>query len=150
MAMTLVLVAGVALVACAGEDNQDSSNAGGTATVAAETSLRTIAPDDLAEKLNAKDFPLINVHIPYEGEIDDTDLFSPYNEIEQNVDRLPRDTQAKIVLYCRSGSMSQTAGETLVRLGYSNVWHLAGGMIAWEEAGYPLLMREGSIDASAP
>jgi len=36
----------------------------------------------LASMLQSKNFLLINVHIPYEGEIDRTDLFIPYNEIE--------------------------------------------------------------------
>ena len=36
----------------------------------------------LAVMLENKDFPLINVHIPYEGEIESTDEFVPFNEIE--------------------------------------------------------------------
>lgn len=143
----VALVVSVALVACGGGEGNDAAV---PETTAGGTTLQTIDPADLAEMLNAKDFPLINVHIPYEGEIDSTDLFIPFDQIEQNVDRLPDDTQAKIVLYCRSGAMSQTAGETLIRLGYTNVWHLNGGMIAWEAAGYPLLMREGSVDAIVP
>jgi len=34
--------------------------------------------------------------------------------------------------------MSAAAAEALVGLGYTNVWNLDGGMIAWEGAGYPL------------
>ena len=98
-----------------------------------------LSPAQLDELLQEKDFLLVNVHIPYEGEIDQTDLFIPYNEIEQNLDKLPADKDAKIVLYCRSGSMSATASRALVDLGYSNVWDLSGGWIAWEKEGYPLL-----------
>ena len=93
----------------------------------------------LAAMLQNKDFLLINVHIPYEGEIEGTDLFIPYNEVETNLDRLPADKDARLVVYCRSGSMSAIASRTLVGLGYTNVSNLDGGMIAWEQAGYPLV-----------
>ena len=38
----------------------------------------------------------------------------------------------------RSGRMSAIAAEALVGFGYTNVWDLKGGMIAWKEAGYPI------------
>jgi rhodanese-related sulfurtransferase len=93
----------------------------------------------LAAMLEDKEFPLINVHIPYQGEIEGTDSFIPFDEIGQNLDSLPSDKEARIVLYCRSGSMSATAARELVGLGYTDVWNLDGGMIAWKQAGYPLL-----------
>ena len=88
--------------------------------------------------LDTKDFALVNVHIPYEGEIAKTDAFVPYNEIEKNLDELPAGENARIVLYCRSGRMSAIAAETLARLGYTNVSNVEGGMIAWETLGFPL------------
>jgi rhodanese-related sulfurtransferase len=34
--------------------------------------------------------------------------------------------------------MSNIAAEKLVGLGYTNVWNLDGGMVAWEQAGLPI------------
>ena len=96
-----------------------------------------LSVQQLDDRLVAKDFTLVNVHIPYEGEIQNTDLFLPYDQIEESLDKLP-DKDSPIVLYCRSGRMSTIAAEALVALGYTRVFELKGGMVAWEQAGLPL------------
>lgn len=106
------------------------SVAGGSYTDVSVTELQTM--------LANKDFTFVNVHIPFEGDIANTDLSIPYNEIDQNLGQLPADKNAKIVLYCRSDRMSRIAAETLVALDYTNLWNLDGGMVAWEQAGLPL------------
>lgn len=70
--------------------------------VAGGGSYTDVGPAGLAAILEEMDFPLINVYIPYEGEIEGTDLFIPFDEIEQHLDKLPADEDARIVLYCRS------------------------------------------------
>ena len=94
--------------------------------------------DQLAKLMEDKDFSLVNVHIPYEGEIPQTDLFIPFNEIDEHLDELPA-REAPIVLYCRSGSMSTTAAKVLADEGYTNVMEVDGGFQAWQAAGYELL-----------
>jgi rhodanese-related sulfurtransferase len=96
-----------------------------------------ITVHQLAEMLPDKSFTLVNVHIPYEGELAQTDLFIPYNEMAANLAQLP-DKEAPIVLYCRSGRMSAIAAKELARRGYNNVMELNGGFIAWEAAGYEM------------
>jgi len=100
-------------------------------------SFTRVSPTELREMMRQEDIVLVNTHVPFEGNIPDTDASIPYDEIGRNLDRLPG-KDAKIVLYCRSGSMSAEAAETLVRLGYDDVWDLGGGMIAWKEAGFSL------------
>jgi rhodanese-related sulfurtransferase len=57
------------------------------------------------------------------------------------VNEYPADKNAKIVLYCRSGRMSTIVAKELVKAGYTNVWNLDGGMIAWEKAGFELIRK---------
>lgn len=96
---------------------------------------------ELAAMLSQKEFFLVNVHIPYEGEIKNTDAFIEYDKIADNLDKLPTDRNAKIVLYCRSGRMSEIAARELTRLGYTRVSDLFGGMIDWKKSGYEVIEK---------
>ena len=125
------------LAACAGSRAPATSSQPAKVLVPGG-SYTNVSVTQLKAMLDKKDFAFVNVHIPYEGEIAKTDAFVPYNEIEKNLDRLPADKNARIVLYCRSDRMSRIAAETLVGLDYTNIWNLDGGMLAWEQAGLPL------------
>ena len=131
-------VAALLLAACGRGNTLRGDGQLGQPVVAAGGTYRNISVAELQTMLTSKDFPFVNVHIPFEGNIAPTDLSIPYNQIEQQLDRLPADTTAKIVLYCRTGRMSEIAAEALVRRGYTNVFNLDGGMVAWEQAGLPL------------
>jgi phage shock protein E len=109
------------------------------ATESGKASYRDISPAELASMLQQKNFPLINVHVPYAGEIAGTDLFIDYREAAAKMGELPKNKNAKIVAYCRSGRMSAIAANVWADAGYTNVYNLAGGFEAWEAQGYPLL-----------
>jgi len=130
----LILLAAIVLAAC-----QSKPVVGETVTIA-DGSYKNISAQELNTMLKEKDFVFINVHIPFAGNITDTDLSIPYDEIgvPKNLSQLPIDKNAKIVLYCRSGRMSEIAAKELVSLGYTNIWNLAGGMVEWEQAGYEI------------
>ena len=132
IAFLLILSSALLLAACQPKPAPEEivSVAGG--------SYRNISPGDLSMMLKDKGFVLINVHTPFAGNIAGTDRAIPYDQIESNLSQLPGDKNAKIVLYCRSGRMSAMAAEALVKLGYTNVLNLKGGMAAWEQAGLSL------------
>ena len=97
-----------------------------------------ISVAELQGMLAQKNFPLINTHIPFQGDLPQTDLSIAYNEIDKHLNQLPADKNAPIVLYCRSGNMSTEASKVLAGLGYSKVYNLVGGFNAWRAAGLPM------------
>lgn len=109
--------------------------------VAEDAGFTKITSAELAEMLAHKDFFFVNVHIPYEGEIVGTDAFIPFDQIAAYLDELPKDKAAPIVLYCRSGRMSDIAAKQLVSLGYTKVYDHLGGMIDWKNTGHEVIEK---------
>ena len=115
--------------------------AGSLAAAAEDAAVTKLTAAQLAAKLANKDFFLVNVHIPYQGEIEKTDAFIPYDAIADSLDKLPQDRAAKIVVYCMGGPMSAIAATELVQLGFTQVGDLMGGMDGWKDAGLPIIVK---------
>ncbi len=58
--------------------------------------------------------------------------------IERDIESAVPDTSKKIVLYCGGGYRSALAADALQKMGYSNVYSLAGGWKAWKAAQMPV------------
>jgi rhodanese-related sulfurtransferase len=93
-----------------------------------------ITVTDLKARMDAGDTPvLVDVREYYEADIADLpevgQLRIPMAEFTERVEEMDRD--AELVLYCRSGARSDRAVRVLLRQGYSKVYNLKGGMLAW-------------------
>ena len=107
-------------------------------------------PAAFEERMKNEQAMVINVHVPYEGELAGTDAFIPYDKIKGDP-RLPEDKATELLLYCRTGRMSEEAAVDLHEEGYTNIAHLEGGMKAWEASGRQVTYNpENAAQHSAP
>jgi rhodanese-related sulfurtransferase len=60
----------------------------------------------------------------------------PMGEVASRLAELPRDKE--IVVTCRTGNRSAQVADLLREQGFTNVHNMTGGIVAWEEAGYPV------------
>jgi len=141
IAIAVLAVVAVVLVSGFGSTTTSSATTGQTVVHGQGGSWTNVTPDRLAQMLQNKDFTLVNVKTPYVGEIDGTDLFIPYEQLTARASDLPQSKSAKILVYCRSGAESAVASQTLLDLGYTNIWNLDGGMNAWQLSGRTLLNK---------
>jgi rhodanese-related sulfurtransferase len=58
--------------------------------------------------------------------------------IERDIERQVPEHSAELILYCGGGYRSALACDNLRRMGYTNVYSMAGGWHAWEEASAPV------------
>ena len=136
----ILLAFGAITAACATDQGEDPPSSQ-TSTLPVEeggAAFEDITVEQLRQLLADADPFLVNVHIPFEGDIPGTDQSIRFDEIAGHLDLLPEARDAEIVLYCRSGRMSTEAATTLASLGYTEVSNLQGGFRAWEAAGFAI------------
>ena len=127
VALTLLLLILVGILVQFGLQNSGA--------VMSKGSVELLSPEEFDKIIIEENVFLLNVHTPYEGEIEGTDLIiEDWENIEKYMDKLPKDTSVPIAVYCRNGRMSGIAAEKLKEMGYK-VYDLDGGMNAWKESG---------------
>lgn len=149
-----VAVVSVALLAGCSSAGEKTTTADKSATADGKEATSTEAfarldPAAFAERMKNSEAAVINVHVPYEGEIENTDSFIAYDKIVGD-SRLPKDKSTEILLYCRTGRMSEDAGAVLHEEGYTKIAHLEGGMKAWEAAGHKLTHNPDHVSGVTP
>ena len=72
-----------------------------------------------------------------EGHILDS-LHIPLGKLRERLGELAPSRERSIIVSCRSGHRSATACAQLRKEGFTTVYNLKGGVLAWQKAGLPL------------
>lgn len=57
----------------------------------------------------------------------------PLDQVESRLTELSQYKDSTVIMQCRSGRRSEIAGEILMAAGFTKVYNLEGGILAWEE-----------------
>jgi molybdopterin/thiamine biosynthesis adenylyltransferase/rhodanese-related sulfurtransferase len=100
---------------------------------------------EAAQEIEGGDVVLVDTREPHEyqeAHLENGKLVPPGLLADEIAAAAP-DKAARTILYCRSGNRSYKAAEQMQALGYTDVASMAGGILAWQEQGLPVLATEG-------
>lgn len=108
----------------------------------AKTRIRELTIDELqAKRDRGESFQLLDVREESEfakGHLPDA-VHMGKGILERDIEGAVPATDAEIILYCGGGYRSALAADNLQKMGYSNVWSLAGGFRGWKEKDLPVV-----------
>lgn len=64
--------------------------------------------------------------------------------IDRDIVQTFTDKNTELILYCGGGYRSALAADMIQKMGYTNVWSMAGGWAAWQEAEAPIVIGNGN------
>ncbi len=135
----LLLVLVLALAACGGGSNTAASPADAVAAAEGELNLPdTVDPQTVAQIKDRADVVVFDVREQYEydeAHIPGVTLI-PLGDLPNRLSEIP--TDKTVIMTCRSGNRSGQATDFLRQNGYTNVHNMAGGIVAWQQAGLPV------------
>ena len=103
---------------------------------------KNVGPEDAKKLIDSDDPPVIlDIRTPFEvkaGSIDGSTNINYYGDsFKEEVGKMDRNKP--VIVHCRSGGRSTESLEIFRELGFKNVYHLDGGIMAWEKAGFALI-----------
>ncbi|HSS04289.1 MAG TPA: molybdopterin-synthase adenylyltransferase MoeB [Solirubrobacterales bacterium] len=107
--------------------------------------VEEIEPFEAAQEIEGGDVVLIDTREPHEyqeAHLENGKLVPPGLLGDEIAAAAPHKS-ARTILYCRSGNRSYKAAEQLRALGYEDVASMAGGILAWQEQGLPVVAATG-------
>ncbi|MFN3341251.1 MAG: rhodanese-like domain-containing protein [Flavobacteriales bacterium] len=127
----VVAIAAMLFTSCSSSENsftspQETFSAEETAKLTKEDVLLIDVRD--ADEISEQAFDVKNI------------INIPLDSLESEMNLIPKNKQ--VILVCRSGKRSGTALDILKEKGYTNIATMEGGMLAWEEAGLPIVKGE--------
>lgn len=137
------MAAALTLSACGSDGAASSDTTPATAIAVDASAIQVVQPNDAAATIAAADDDLVilDVRTPEEfaeGHIDGAVMIDFYRD-DFASELAALDPDVPYVLYCRSGNRSGQARAMMAELGFRAVDDVDGGVIAWQNAGLPLV-----------
>lgn len=107
--------------------------------------IEEIEPFEAQQEIEGGDVVLIDTREPHEyqeAHLENGKLVPP-GLLGDEIATAAPNKSARTILYCRSGNRSYKAAEQLQALGYEDVASMAGGILAWQEQGLPVVAASG-------
>lgn len=104
-----------------------------------------IPPAQLKQRLDRETCQLVDVREPIEhAEMNIAAArLIPLSELEKRASELTKDLP--VIIHCRSGKRGEQAVAKLQALGFKQVQNLEGGILAWKEAGLPVVTNKSKV-----
>jgi sulfur-carrier protein adenylyltransferase/sulfurtransferase len=108
--------------------------------------IEQLDPADARDELARGDAALIDTREQHEWDeahLEGATLVPP-DTVAERIEEVVPDRSQRVLLYCRVGNRSARAADVLEsRLGYEDVASIDGGILAWQQAGLPVIEPEG-------
>ncbi len=107
--------------------------------------IEEIKPFEAAQEIEGGDVVLIDTREPHEyqeAHLENGRLVPP-GLLGDEIGEAAPDKSARTILYCRSGNRSAIAAAQMQAMGYDDVASMAGGILAWQEQGLPVVAASG-------
>ena len=137
LVLAVALAGTLATSGCSGASDGTVSVSAGPTASAAPTATAALGPAEFAAALKRPGTTIVDVrtaaeyaegHLP--GAVN-VDVSSP--DFPARLATL--DPSAPYAVYCRSGNRSGVAVDTMAQQGFTDAYHLQGGITAWQDAG---------------
>ncbi len=118
-----------------------------------ELSIQNLDTDAFLQLIESEpDLVVMDVRLPEElatlgGSIDSgrRDVVLSRGWLEFRASDVLHDFNTPVVVYCGINLRSPLAAETLIELGYTQVWNYADGFFKWRDAGLPVRLTDESV-----
>ena len=104
------------------------------------TRIREISAREAPDAISTNDALLLDVRSDQEWQIAHIPgaLHIPMSQLEERLPELAPDRSRPIITYCAVGARSLRSLPTLDELGYEDAVSMTGGIVAWQELGFPV------------
>lgn len=100
--------------------------------------VKAVSPSEAKQKMGAKDAVLLDIRSAQEmesqGAIDGA-LVMEHGKVIFNIKKKVHDANSPLLVICKKGGRSALIAQQLQEMGYKDVHHIKGGILAWKEAG---------------